>query len=951
MVGKCFTLNIRVNQCPSVVEYFFLGILQKHDNSKTRLWQRDLMMNGIVMKKIKQGLLVLAMLVSVNAARAGTNDVGSLLQKGLFEEEANHNLEAAIQAYQAVVSQADKERRFEATAIFRLGECYRKQGKTNEANGQYSRIVREFSDQTELVKLSESYMGSGSKTAPPFAGFPQGLGTVSSASPSDIIKGFGDRPSTEEREVKRIQAMIRDSPDLINGENGDGSPLINAIRENQLAVARFLLDNKADVNAGKNSETAINWAAELGNKPMIELLLDHGADVNDVHSRSSDKFAPLHQAAERGYRSLAELLLTRKADVNNRTKSGLTPLHIASEKGFKAFAELLMANGADVAARDNSGATPLYSAIGSGNEPTVELLLASRSDVNAKTQSGMTPLMKAAQSGQFEIARLLLEKGAEVNAKCDSGVNTGWSPLHFAVQGNRNDLVKLFLDAGADTNPKVSYSIAPPPSGSSGQYQGIAPLSMAVVRGQKETVELLLGHKADVNAREDSDTTPLLWAVFQNQPEIAELLLANGADVNAQNIEHQSALSGAVGRRLPEMVKVLLSHKPIVEVFDNQGMTPLQIAVGYDHTNIVELLLAAGANVDGRYNHPGYNHMTLLELAVSRQNKPMVELLLAHKANPNLQDDFGKTPLSFAKVSLNPGQPKSFQQIEQEKTMAAIGSLLREAGANDNLERLSVIQLGRDTAFKVIFWKGTNSFNSHTLFEVIAKAYSPEAWAQAWASRDNEPPGYRFPDFHSITINRLSEDGHTNVLKVDISAPFVAGDCSQDIPLQWGDMVEVPEQDHNVNQRWLGLDDMVADTLKKCLRREVEIVVKGKTTKLTLVPAVLSQTIHGNQLTNQLDSFWLKRVVQHADVVLASSDTTRVRVKRMDPKTKQIKELLFNLGQSYQYASPSSSGFESHTIRLSGYVQQIALDPSEPSVAQTDLWLRDGDVIEIPEKP
>jgi hypothetical protein len=49
----------------------------------------------------------------------------------------------------------------------------------------------------------------------------------------------------------------------------------------------------------------------------------------------------------------------------------------------------------------------------------------------------------------------------------------------------------------------------------------------------------------------------------------------------------------------------------------------------------------------------------------------------------------------------------------------------------------------------------------------------------------------------------------------------------------------------------------------------------------------------------------------------ASSDVRSVTVKRTDPITKEKLELLFNLDK---------------------------VDP------QTDLWLRDGDVIEIPEK-
>src|SRR6478736_782046 len=85
---------------------------------------------------------------------AATNDLSGLLQRGLFEEEANRNLEAASVAYESLVKQLDKDRQIGATAIFRLGEVYRKQGKTNEAAAQYERIVRDFAEQTALVTLS-----------------------------------------------------------------------------------------------------------------------------------------------------------------------------------------------------------------------------------------------------------------------------------------------------------------------------------------------------------------------------------------------------------------------------------------------------------------------------------------------------------------------------------------------------------------------------------------------------------------------------------------------------------------------------------------------------------------------------------------------------------------------------------------------------------------------------
>src|SRR5881628_3833872 len=103
-------------------------------------------------------LTLVAILLLVPARFVWPADaLNEALQKGLYEEEANHNLDAAVQAYQSVVTQFDAQRQAVATAIFRLAECYRKQGKTNEATAQYTRVVRDFADQTKLVELSRRY--------------------------------------------------------------------------------------------------------------------------------------------------------------------------------------------------------------------------------------------------------------------------------------------------------------------------------------------------------------------------------------------------------------------------------------------------------------------------------------------------------------------------------------------------------------------------------------------------------------------------------------------------------------------------------------------------------------------------------------------------------------------------------------------------------------------------
>jgi hypothetical protein len=62
----------------------------------------------------------------------------------------------------------------------------------------------------------------------------------------------------------------------------------------------------------------------------VQLLLDHGADVN---VQKADLWAPLHLASANGHLKVAELLIDRGAEVDVRNEDQKTPLHLASEMG------------------------------------------------------------------------------------------------------------------------------------------------------------------------------------------------------------------------------------------------------------------------------------------------------------------------------------------------------------------------------------------------------------------------------------------------------------------------------------------------------------------------------------------------------------------------------------------------------------------------------------------
>jgi len=150
--------------------------------------------------------LISILLVTGRVAWSAAN-LSETLQQGLLEEEANHNLDAAIQAYQSVIGQHEDQKKIVATAVFRLGECYRKQGRTNDAVAQYQRVLSDFGDQTALTDLSRRNLAALNVTPGP--------GVTGSG-------GKGQVPTFQDAEeaslIQRYEEMAKNSPDLLNAK-------------------------------------------------------------------------------------------------------------------------------------------------------------------------------------------------------------------------------------------------------------------------------------------------------------------------------------------------------------------------------------------------------------------------------------------------------------------------------------------------------------------------------------------------------------------------------------------------------------------------------------------------------------------------------------------------------------------------------------------------------------
>jgi ankyrin repeat protein/tetratricopeptide (TPR) repeat protein len=765
--------------------------------------------------------------------------------------------------------------------------------------------------------------------------------------------GGGDRAGTvapvdeEQNEIRRIQAIIKDSPDLINALNVE----VTKVRSGELMLPR--------------NGTLLHKAASLGQLRVVTFLLDHGADIG-ARDQSLSQNTPLHWAAVNGHRAMVELLLSRKADPNAMSiPDGSTPLLLATKKSFRSVCEALLARGANANLPDSASEAPLDAAASRGDEAIVRLLLDKGAEVNRKSKSGTTPLHRTSSTN---IARLLLERGAEVNAQDEQGRSPlfgaaerdqrellqfllaqeadaklpnkiGWTPLHAAANAGAASVITLLIQNGADPNQQDGSKRVPLDFVIRARENSQPPFA-----NYPETLKALLAGGANPNPPGDKVSTLLYRAVAEGSEQMAEMLLKAGANPNVKmdaqmhiNIPSMTPLLRALYNAPSlSLVTLLLEHKADPNLKTDNGFAPVHWVLASGRERILEALLTHGADPDARNgdgqiplghaveigsketvalllkfkadpNGKSHSGQSPLHIAVLKDKRDVVDLLLAANANPNATDEKGLSPLDYVK-------PKA----RQDAASADMAEKLRKAGALDWAPRpnqITITRRGRSFS-QAVFQRGTNTWNNHTLFELIASAGFCAGC-----------PELAFPDFSNIRISRVAPGANQmSDTTVDVLGSIALGDCRANVPLQWGDLVEIPEIEHKRNEAWTGLTADFAKGIAKCLERNVFIIVKGQQHEIPIKVVPTMSGVTGNNVgidfRFNLAGLRLNTAVLGSSHVLSSSDLTNVRVIR--PKDPQHPQM--------------------------GYLGTSGFNLEDKTSPAAEFWLREGDKIEVPEK-
>ncbi|MBI3927889.1 MAG: ankyrin repeat domain-containing protein [Armatimonadetes bacterium] len=431
--------------------------------------------------------------------------------------------------------------------------------------------------------------------------------------------------------IRALEAGAREAADLLPPQEGESlARLIGAVRTDDLERARELLEGGvsprgltvSDRERGRRSLLVL--ACQREQQDMALLLLAHGADPEAVIECETPPWevTPLMVAAALGLVRAIDALIRAGVDLEARDsgfeEGGRTALMVAAEHDQPGVLEQLLRAGADACVRCQEQSTALMAACASGSLECARMLVEAGCPVDAADESGQTALIHACHCRHPELVSYLLEHGADPNAAPQIGPDA----LTAAAASGSSAVVARLLQASAGAGSEA--------------------VCQALRRGHGEVAEQLLDR-----VPAESAGPVLVEACALGQRALARRLLGARVSPEATDEAGRTSLMLACDRGDLEMVELLLAAgaDPAAREPDT-GESALHCAVRRGNPGIVKTLLAAGADPDLPDTWEG---STPLALAASQGDLPLVELLLEAGADPERADHNGETPLDSAR--------------------------------------------------------------------------------------------------------------------------------------------------------------------------------------------------------------------------------------------------------------------------------------------------------------
>ncbi|XP_076250430.1 leucine-rich repeat kinase isoform X2 [Rhynchophorus ferrugineus] len=298
--------------------------------------------------------------------------------------------------------------------------------------------------------------------------------------------------AADEKEKARLDVHSLIGLECSQGDAASVQQLLSSLQKDAELIVNM---------APSGANTLLFSACEAGNREIVKVLLDFGADGR---CHSVTKYSPLYIACYQGHKEIVEMLLNKFPElIQQHTVERWLPIHAACINGHVQVLELLFNfpypshllkkyrdateqweyfMPFDVNERDATGQNILYVASLLGNKKLVEAILkfkvkatriiesvSSEDDLTPLSETVLSPSKRRISDGIMNImSKLHLSKDTSFDAEFDGNTkaicplridmycnNNTETALHAAIKGRHYDITLALLNAGAGPNAAI----------------------------------------------------------------------------------------------------------------------------------------------------------------------------------------------------------------------------------------------------------------------------------------------------------------------------------------------------------------------------------------------------------------------------------------------------------------------------------------------------------------
>lgn len=296
----------------------------------------------------------------------------------------------------------------------------------------------------------------------------------------------------------------------------------------------------------------------------------------------------------------------------------------------------------------SNGVYSAHEAAAAGDMNALRVAVTDKSTLNMPDELGNTPLDLAVAAGHVAAVNHLIGEGATATERT---LSLAQSPaVQHAVQGAlslRRQELRLceHVAGGQVAQVRKLMALGVDPNCLTHDHQ-MSVLMQAARDGKVEIVQILLESGANPDYVNPQTKSVLHVAAADGTPEVVTALLEGGANPMARGSNAATPLHDAVWERNAATVKALLPAYRAQNYNPDGGRNglPLIMAIQGGNKEIVQAFIEAGTDL----RHPMFRKVPPLTVAVQYRREPIARMLLAAGADPDAQDEKGKSARDYA---------------------------------------------------------------------------------------------------------------------------------------------------------------------------------------------------------------------------------------------------------------------------------------------------------------